>query len=128
MAPSLTTLPMTAMVAIVVMINNRSMNTPIGSLTQTSFTPMTVTIFMIKIVAPTAQDVLGLGLEETLQNGGQAMQSVAVRPRRPSFGVQAVQISMMGSVELTAQNAAKHASLTILTQRRSAAARLGNSD
>merc|ERR1712038_1700731 len=110
------------------MINNRSMNTPTGNLTQTSSTPMIATIFTIKIVALTALDVLGLGLEETLRNGGQVMQSVAVRQRRPSYGVQVVQISMMGSVELTAQNAAKHASLTILTQQRSAAARLGNSD
>merc|ERR1712038_961690 len=118
---------MTAITAMVV-ISNRSMNTLIGSPTQTSSTPTIVTIFMTKIVAPTALDVLGLGLEETLRNGGQAMQSVAVKLRRPSYGVQVVQISMMGSVELTVQNAAKHASLMILTQRRSAAARLGNSD
>merc|ERR1712038_1556296 len=105
---------MVAMVA----INSRSMNTLIGSPTQTSSTLTIATIFMIKTVAPAALDVLGLGQEETLRNGGQAMQSVAVRPRRPSYGVQVVQISMMGYVELTAQNAAKHASLTILTQRR----------
>merc|ERR1712165_361003 len=104
------------------------MNMITGSQMQTSSTLTIVTIFMIKTVAPTALDVLGLGLEETLRNGGQAMQSVAVKQRRHSYGVQVVQISMMGSVELTAQNVAKHASLTILTQRRSAAARLGNSD
>merc|ERR1712038_1167361 len=103
---------MTAMVAMVVMISNRSMNMLTGSPTQTSSTLTIVTIFMIKTVAPTALDVLGLGLEETLRNGGQEMQSVAVRPRRPSYGVQAVQISMMGSVKHTVQNAAKHDSLT----------------
>merc|ERR1719479_649809 len=116
------------MVAMVVMINNRSMNMPTGSPTQTSSTPTIATTFMTKIVVPTALDVLGLGLEETLRNGGQAMQSVAVRLRRPSYGAQVVQISMMGSVEHIVQNAAKHASLTILTQLKSAAARTGNSD
>merc|ERR1712223_45944 len=48
------------------------------------------------------------------------------KPRRPLFGVQVVQISQMGSAALIAQNAAKLASLTILIQRRRAAARPGN--
>ena len=104
------------------------MNMLIGSPTQASSTQTTVTIFMIKNVAPIALDVLGLGLKETLKNGSLTMQLVAVRPRRPLFGVQVVQISQMGSAELIAQNAAKLASLTILIQRRRAAARPGNSD
>ena len=83
---------------------------------------------MIKNAAPIAQDVLGLGLKATLRSGAQATQNVAVKPRRPSFGVQVVQILQMGSAEHTVQNAAKLASLTILIQRRRAAARHGNSD
>merc|ERR1712156_588488 len=100
----------------------------IGSPTQASSTQTTVSIFMIKNVAPTALDVLGLGLKETLKNGSLTMQLVAVRPRRPLFGVQVVRIFQMGSAEHIAQNAAKRAFLTILIQRRRAAARPGNSD
>merc|ERR1719242_1413453 len=120
---------MTTMVAVMVVtkvVVIRLMNMPIGSPTPRSSTRTIVRIFMIKNVAPIAQDVLGLGLKVTLRSGDQVTQNVAVKPRRPSFGVQVVQISLMGSVEHTAQNAAKLASLTILTQRKSAAARLGN--
>ena len=104
------------------------MNMLIGSPTQTSSTQTTVAIFMIKNVAPIALDVLGLGLKETLKNGSLTMQLVAVKPRRPLFGVQVVQVSKMGSAALIAQNAVKLASLTILIQRRRAAARPGNSE
>merc|ERR1739844_763873 len=122
------TLPMTVMVevmvtAIVEVI--RLMNMPIGSPTLKSSTRTIVRTFMIKNAAPTAQDVRGLGLKATLRSGAQATQNVAVKPRRPSFGVQVVQISQMGSAEHTVQNAAKLASLTILTQQKSVAAKPG---
>ena len=118
------TLLMTVMVAAMVVVI-RLMNMLTGSPTHRYSTRMIVRTFMIKNAAPIARDVRGLGLKATLRSGAQATQNVAVKPRRPSFGVQVVQISLMGSVEHTAQNAAKLASSTILTQRKSAAARLG---
>jgi len=92
------------------------MNMLIGNPILRSSTQTIVIIFMIKNVAPIAQDVRGLGLKVTPKNGVQTKQLVAVLPRRPLFGVQIVQISQMGSAGLSAKNAAKLASLTILTQ------------
>merc|ERR1712051_701307 len=103
----------------------RLMNMLIGSPTHRYSTRMIVRTFMIKNVAPIARDVRGLGLKVTLRSGDQATQNVAVKPRRPSFGVLVVQILQMGSAEHTVQNAVKLASLTILTQLKSAAARPG---
>ena len=88
-------------------------------------TPTIVKIFMIWNVAPTALNASGRGQSETLTAGGQEKQLVAARPRRPSFGVQVVQISPMDSAGSSAQIAAKLASLTILTQRKLVGARPG---
>lgn len=103
----------------------RLMNMLTGGPTLKSSTRMIVRTFMIKNVARIAQDVRGLGLKVTLRSGDQATQNVAVKPRRPSFGVLVVQISLRGSAEHTVQNAVKLVSLTILTQLKSAAARPG---
>merc|ERR1712051_325386 len=115
---------MTVMVAAIAEVI-KLMNMLIGSPTHRSSIQMIVRTFMIKNAAPIAQDVRGLGRKATLRSGAQATQNVAVKQRRPSFGVKVVQISQMGSAEHTVQNAAKLASLTILTQLKSVAARLG---
>ena len=105
----------------------QKMNMLTGNPIQISSTLTIVTTSMIKNVAPTALHASGRGPLETLEAGSQRMQLVAARPKRPSFGVQAVLISLMDSAGLFAKIVAKLASLMILPAiRKHAAARPGD--
>ena len=97
----------------------------IGNQIHRSSTPMTVTIFMIKNVAPTAQNVSGPGQSATPKVGSQTMQRVAAKPRRLSSGVQVVKTSQMDFVEQIALSVARLASLMIQIQQKHADARPG---
>merc|ERR1712051_180505 len=83
------------------------------------------TIFMIKNVAPTAQNASGPGQSETPKVGSQTMQRVAVRPRRLLSGVQVVKTLQMDFVGKIALSVARLASLMIQIQQKHADARLG---
>merc|ERR1712051_1142671 len=97
----------------------------IGNPILKSSTPMTVTIFMIKNVAPTAQNAGGHGQLETQKVGNQTTQRVAVRQRRLLSGVQVVKTSQMDFVGQIALSVARLASLMIQIQQKHADARPG---
>jgi len=97
----------------------------IGNPILKSSTPMTVTIFMIKNVAPTAQNASGHGLSETPKVGSQMTQLVAAKSKRLSSGVQVVKTSQMDFVGQIALSVARLASLTIQIQQKHADARPG---